>query len=80
MWFSCPVNSKEIAEEQCEKKNRVNLGASPEPAEIGTASPTRVQWCGEEFVRCQTGLAELSPLVLLVDATEVGNRIRGRIN
>lgn len=80
MWFSCPVKSKEISEEQCESKTSGELGAHPEPAEIGTASPTRVQWCGEKFVRCKTGLAKFSPLVLLVDAIEVGNRIRGRIN
>ena len=57
-----------------------SLGASPEPAERGTASAMSVQWRGERLVRCETGLAYFSLLVLLVDATEVENRIRGTIS
>lgn len=58
----------------------VSLGASPVSAERGTASAMSVQWRGERLVRCETGLAYFSPLVFLVDATEVENHIRGTIN
>lgn len=58
----------------------VSLGARLEPAERGNAKAVSVQWHGERLVRCETGLAYFSLLVLLVDATEVENHIRGTVN
>lgn len=37
-------------------------------------------WRDVKLIRCETGLAYFSPLVLLVDATEGENHTRGRMD